>query len=57
MIDAKTLKQIAALQCAVRVMEEHKAVDGGEAGGYSATQIYEAKAELMGLITEMEGTQ
>jgi hypothetical protein len=50
MMDAKTLKQIAALQCAVHVME-------GTAGGYTGQQIQESRLALMELILEMEGTQ
>jgi hypothetical protein len=47
MMDAKTLKQIAALQCAVRVME-------GTAGGYTKEQIQTAKLELMDFILALE---
>jgi hypothetical protein len=50
MMDAKTPKQIAALQCAVRVME-------GIAGGYTKQQIQDSRLALMELILEMEGTQ
>jgi hypothetical protein len=48
MMDAKTLKQISALQCAVRVME-------GTAGGYTKQQIQDSRLVIMELILEMKG--